>query len=144
MLALAATLAVGALLALQPPVNAELARRTGDVGAALVSSGITTVVLGVILFAFGDPGSLRGLSGVPVGLLAGGLFGVAILLVTLIAVRHLGAGGVAAAAIASQLTVAAILDATGVLGLERTPLTPLRLLGIAALLVGVALLVTTR
>jgi transporter family-2 protein len=139
-LALIATLAVGALVAVQPPINAELGRRTTDLAAAFVSAAVTLLVLGTIFFVVGDPSSLRQLSGVPVGYLAGGVCGAAFVGVSLVTVRHLGAAGLVAATIAAQLTVAAILDAAGVLGLDGTPLTPLRLLGIAALFAGVALL----
>jgi uncharacterized membrane protein YdcZ (DUF606 family) len=52
-------------------------------------------------------------------------------------------GGVVAATITAQLIVSAILDAAGVLGLERVSLSPTRLLGVAALIVGTAL-VTLR
>ena len=42
---LACTLAVGGLIALQPPANAALARHVGDLGAALISAAITVTIL---------------------------------------------------------------------------------------------------
>jgi uncharacterized membrane protein YdcZ (DUF606 family) len=46
--ALICTLAVGGLVALQPPANAELSRYVGDLGAALISLTISTVIVSVI------------------------------------------------------------------------------------------------
>ena len=139
-LSLLAMLVVGAVVAIQPPINAELGRRTSDLAAAFISASVACLILGTIFFFFGDHSSLRELRSVPIGYFVGGLAGAAFIAGSLITVRYLGAGGVAAATIAAQLTVAAMLDAAGVLGLDPTPLTPLRLLGVAALFAGVALL----
>jgi transporter family-2 protein len=135
-LALVATLAVGALVAFQAPGNALLAREVGDLGAALTSLLISTAIVGVLLVAAGDPGELGGLRELrPVHLL-GGIGGAAIVLVSLITVRSLGAGGVTAALVATQLAVAALSDRFGWVGLDRSPLTAGKLAGVALLLVG--------
>ena len=135
-LALAATLAVAALVAFQPPANALLAREVGDLGAALTSLLVSAVIVGVLLVVVGDPGELRGLRELrPVHLL-GGIGGAAIVLVGLITVRSLGAGGVTAALVATQLGASAVADRFGWVGLETTALTPGRVLGIALLLAG--------
>jgi transporter family-2 protein len=135
-LALAATLAVGALVAFQPPANALLAREVGDLGAALTSLLVSAAIVGVLLVVVGDPGELRGLRELrPVHLL-GGIGGAAIVLVGLITVRSLGAGGVTAALVATQLGASAVADRFGWVGLETTALTPGRVLGIALLLAG--------
>jgi len=52
-------------------------------------------------------------------------------------VRTLGAGGVTAATIAGQLTMAVVVDQLGILGVTKQPITALRMLGIAFLAVGV-------
>lgn len=141
--ALLATLAIGALVALQPPVNSELGKRTSDLGAAFISVSITFLILGVILVVFGDPGSLAKARHVPAVYLSGGVYGAAFVAVSLITVRHLGAGTTIALLVSAQLVVAALLDQFGVLGLEQVSLTPLRLLGIATLILG-TVLVTLR
>ncbi len=141
--ALLATVAIGALVALQPPVNSELGRRTSDLGAAFVSVSVTFLILGVILVAFGDPGSLSKLREVPAIYLSGGVYGAAFVAVSLITVRQLGAGTTIAVLVAAQLVVAAALDQFGVLGLDQVSLSPLRLVGIATLILG-TVLVTVR
>ena len=143
MLALLATMAVGGLIALQPPVNSQLARYTSVLGAAFVSTAISAVVMGVAFLASGGASQLRALPDIPLGYLAGGLLGAALVSVSLVTVRSLGAGGVVAATVSTQLIVSALLDRAGVLGLSQVGLTPMRLAGFAMLLAG-TLLVTVR
>ena len=141
--ALLATLAIGALVALQPPVNSVLGKRTSDLGAAFISVSVTFLILGVILVVFGDPGSLAKVRDVPAIYLTGGIYGAAFVAVSLITVRYLGAGTTIALLVAAQLVVGALLDHFGVLGLERVSLSPLRLTGVAILILGTTL-VTLR
>jgi transporter family-2 protein len=143
LLAVFATVSVGALVALQPPVNSELGKRTSVLAAAFISTGLATIVLGVLAVALGEAGHVRRIPHIPVIYLTGGFMGAALISVSLVTVRTLGAGGVVAATVASQLVVSALLDRFVVLGLERVGLTPGRLLGFALLLAGTAL-VTTR
>jgi bacterial/archaeal transporter family-2 protein len=143
LLAVFATMAVGALIAMQPPVNSELGKRTSVVAAAFISTGISALVLGALALALGEAGHVRRMPHIPAIYLTGGLMGAALVSVSLVAVRTLGAGGVVAATVSGQLVVSAILDRFGVLGLERIGLTPARLLGFALLLAGTAL-VTAR
>jgi transporter family-2 protein len=141
--ALIATLAVGALVALQPPVNAELGRRTSDLAAAFFSISVSFLVLGLVLLVFGDPGSLAKIRQVPMIYLTGGLFGAAFVAASLVTVRYLGATTTIAALVCAQLVVAAILDQLGVLGLDQLSLSPARAVGITALIAG-TLLVALR
>jgi transporter family-2 protein len=141
--AVLATMAVGALIAFQPPLNAQLAKSTGVLGAAFVSTGLSAVVVGLVVLVSGKMGDALSLGGVSPAYLAGGLLGAALVTVSLITVRTLGAGGVVAATVAAQLAVSAILDRLGVLGLEPIGLSPHRLFGFALLFAGTAL-VTLR
>lgn len=138
-LAVLATAAVGALIAFQPPVNSQLAKHTSVLGAAFVSTAISAVVMGLILAAAGGYGELRNLASTPVGYMTGGLLGAALVSVSLVTVRTLGAGGVVAATVSAQLIVSALLDRLGVLGLERIGLTPMRIAGFVLLLAGTGL-----
>ena len=142
-LALVAVLIVGGLIALQPPVNSQLARETSILGAAFISTAIAAVVMGVVFFAAGGASQLSAVWSVPPIYLTGGLLGAVLVVVTLVAVRTLGAGGVVAALVCTQLIVSAILDRLGVLGLDEIGLTPLRIGGFALLLAG-TLMVTVR
>ena len=128
------------MVALQPPVNSELGRRSSDLGAAFVSVTVSFLVLGVIFLIFGDLGSLAKIREVPIGYLSGGLYGVAFVTVSLITVRYLGAGLTTALLIAAQLVVAALLDHFGALGLDPIELSAERVIGMGALLAGVVLM----
>jgi transporter family-2 protein len=142
-LAVIATVAVGALVAFQPPVNSVFAKHTTVLGAAFVSTAISAVVMGIVVVIAGDLPSAKQIASVSPLYLTGGLIGAVLVTVSLVTVRTLGAGGVVAATVAGQLIVSALLDRAGVIGLERVGLTPLRLAGFALLTLG-TLLVTAR
>jgi transporter family-2 protein len=141
--AIICTLAVGALVAFQPPANASLANHVGDLGAALISLVLSTAIIAVALLVIGHPGRLAGITGFRPEHLIGGVGGAAIVAVSLITVRVLGAGGLTALLVAGQLITAVILDRLGVLGLSQVGIGWERLVGIA-LIVGGAALVTGR
>lgn len=141
--ALIATFAAGALVAAQPPANNQLSKHVGSIGAAFTSTLISAALLGTIVVVGGHVGELGGLRHIRPEHVLGGLAGAAIVLVSLVAVRTLGAGGVVAATVAGQLSIAAILDRLGVLGLDRVALTPLRLFGMVLMIAG-TLALTSR
>lgn len=140
-IAIVATVLVGGLIAFQPVVNSELGRRVDVLGAALVSTGVSALLL-LVLYPIvkGGFGELAGLRGVPWWQLTGGVLGAVLVTVSLVTVRTLGAGGVVAATVAGQLIVSALLDRAGALGLEKVGLTPTRLLGMGLLIVGTLLI----
>lgn len=142
-IAVAATVLVGALIAFQPPVNSELGKHTSVVAAAFISTAISALVLGLLALALGELSTVKAIAHIKPVYLTGGLLGAALVSVSLVTVRTLGAGGVVAATVTGQLVVSAVLDRFGVLGLSRVGLTPGRLAGFALLLAGTAL-VTSR
>ena len=135
------TAIAGGLIALQAPINAELGRATGNLGAALVSFVIGTIALAAIVIVSGKAGGLGSTFDVSWYYLLGGLLGAVYVANALIAVSSIGAGGVAAATIAGQLAASVAIDRLGLFGLDEVPLTPERLLGVALLFVGTVLVV---
>ena len=140
-LAVLLTAAVGGILALQAPINAGLGRATGQLPAALVSFTVGTVLLVAVVVLSGDAGGLSSTFDVRWYYLIGGFLGAAYVFMALVAVRTIGAGGVAAATIAGQLTTAVVIDRLGILGVERTALSAQRLAGVGLLLAGTYLVV---
>jgi transporter family-2 protein len=138
--AIAATVVVGGLVAMQAPINAALARSTGSLGAGTINFAVGLVVLLVLSILLAGGGD----SDEPLRwyYLLGGAMGVAVVVTTLITVKSLGAGGVTAATIAGQLTLSLVLDKLGVLGLSERPLSVERLVGVALLAAGVYLIVS--
>jgi transporter family-2 protein len=142
-LAIVLTLAVGGLVAFQPPANELLARHVSDLGATFVSISISWVVITVVLLTVGDVGELRGLSNFRPEYALGGVAGATVVFITLVAVRPLGAAGLVALLVASQLVMSAVIDRFGMLGLQQVGLSGTRLAGIALLIAG-TVLVTSR
>jgi transporter family-2 protein len=138
-----ATACVGGLIALQAPINSHLGKATSTFSAALVSFGVGTVVLLAIVAVAGQLGDISGAVHVRPVYLLGGVLGAAYVTTVLLTVRTLGAGGVTAATVAGQLTTAMAIDRLGVLGLEKTPITAARMLGVVLLFAGMALVVRT-
>jgi transporter family-2 protein len=139
LLAVLATLGVGALIAFQPPINSELGKRTSVVAAAFITTTIAALALALLALVLGEAGQVRKVPHIPPLYLTGGLMGAVLVSVSLVTVRTLGAGGVVAATVSGQLVVSATLDRYGFLGLDRIGLTPGRLAGFALLLAGTAL-----
>jgi transporter family-2 protein len=133
--------AVGGLIALQPVVNAGLGRATGNLAAALVSFAVGTLLLAALVGLSGEGASLGSTFDVPWYYLLGGILGAAYVFTALVTVSSIGAGGVAAATITGQLVFSVVLDRMGVLGLEETPITLERVLGVVLLLAGTYLVV---
>jgi len=140
-LAVVLTAVAGGLIALQAPINAGLGRETGSLPAALVSFLIGTVALAAIVVLSGKAGGLGATFEVSWYYLLGGLLGAVYVANALVAVSAIGAGGVAAATVAGQLTASVAIDRLGLFGLDQIPLSPERLLGVALLMVGTVLVV---
>jgi transporter family-2 protein len=137
------TLAAGLVVGLQPPANAALSRHVGDLGAALVSIAISMAIIGGLLLAVGDPGRLAGLSSIRPEQALGGIGGAAVVAISLIAVRPLGAGAVVALLIAGQLIVAVLADRLGWFGLHQVDISVARILGLLLVVAGTILVTRT-
>jgi transporter family-2 protein len=132
-------LLTGAMIALQAPINAELAARLGHpLSAALWSFLVGTLALFVVvlLFARGSTnfGALRS---VPLYMLiGGGLLGAVYVLVSLVLAPKIGVAALMALAIAGQLAAALLLDRFGLFDLAQRELSVGRVSGVLLVLVG--------
>lgn len=142
-LAIPGMVGVGAVLAFQAPVNGALGRHTGSLRAVLISFGIGFAVLLVVSIGSGGIGRLGSLGDVSPGLLVGGLIGALYVTVAAWSVTRIGAGAVAAATVAGQMSSALIVDHLDLLGVEGEPLGAARAVG-AILLVAGTVLVSRR
>jgi len=140
-LAVLLTATAGGLIALQAPINSGLGKATGGLPAALVSFTVGSVALAVIVILSGKAGGLSSTFDVSWYYLLGGLLGAIYVTNALIAVPAIGAGGVAAATVAGQLTASVVIDRLGLFGLDEVALSPERLLGVGLLLAGTFLIV---
>jgi len=136
-------LAVGVLAALQPAANASFSKLVGDLGAAFSSLVISAIFIGVLLLAVGHPGRLSGLGSIRSEHVLGGFAGAAIVTVTLIAVKALGAGTLVSLFVTAQLITAVAADQFGWLGLHHHAINGTRVLGIALAIAGTILVTRT-
>ena len=140
--AVSATVVAGGLVALQAPINSKLGKAVGTFAAASVSFAIGLAVLVAITLVFGNGfGRLGEALHLPWYYLLGGVLGAVYVTTVLLSVREIGAGSVAAATIAGQLTASVVVDQLGILGLQQRSLTVPRVVGIALLAAGVFLIV---
>jgi bacterial/archaeal transporter family-2 protein len=139
-LALFSTLAVGGLIALQPPANAALSKHVGDLGAALISAVIAVLILAVPFLLFGHPARLSGLAHFRLEHALGGLGTATVVLVSLITVRSLGVAGVASLIIAGELLISVVADRFGWFGVSIVHMTPGRWAGIVLVGAGTVLI----
>jgi bacterial/archaeal transporter family-2 protein len=138
-----ATVVVGSLIALQAPINSGLGKVTGTMPAAAISFIVGTVLLLGIVLVSGEAGNLAKAGDVRWYYLIGGLLGAAYVTTVLLTVRTLGAGGVTAATVAGQLTMSLVIDRLGFLGLDETPITLTRVIGVVLLFAGTVLVIRT-
>lgn len=140
--ALLLTVFAGGLIALQAPINSILGGSVGTFAAASVSFIVGTIALVLITVliggGFGAVGEARHLSWY---YLTGGVLGAVYVTTALVAVRSLGAGGVVAATITGQLTLSLLIDQLGIFGVDKHPITWVRVLGVLMLATGTLLII---
>lgn len=138
-----------AMASFQAPVNSLLATRIGVLQANFFSNVVgTSALLAAMLLV--DPRSLTvtfwagSLTAIPPVLWTGGLLGSLYMITSTVAVKRLGALGWVSAAFLGQVLGGALLDHLGLFGLDRVPVGPRRLAGIALLMLGAYLAVVKR
>jgi bacterial/archaeal transporter family-2 protein len=138
-----AAIGAGALIALQAPINATLGGSIGNVAAATVNFVVGAVILIVVTLAFaGGFGSLSSAGELPwYYTIGGGVVGAVFVLVAILTVNSLGAGGITAATLAGQLAASVVIDRLGILGLAEREITVERIAGVGLLMLGTYLVV---
>jgi transporter family-2 protein len=133
--------AAGAMLPIQFGINAQLASwLDSPLRATLVSFAVGTLALFfVMVAAYRDwPGAER-IGDAPWWVWAGGLLGAFYVLGSVVTAPKLGAATLVAVILAGQAVASLLVDHFGWVGFEENPITPGRLLGVALVAAGVAL-----
>lgn len=141
MLLLAAA-AVGGALAIQVAMNTMMRNYAGTAaGATLLSfiTGALAVTLVMLLTRTTWPNA-KELGGAPWWAWFGGVLGGTYVLVTVLLSNRLGPGPMFAAIVAGQMATAIALEHFGWLGVPQHPVSATRVLGVALLVGGVALI----
>ena len=132
----------GALFPMQTSINAQLACHVGGpVAATAVSFAVGLVSLVTLnAIAFRQYPSLSDVAGTPLPvLMAGGVLGATYLCSNVFLAPRLGAAATLCFVVAGQVVAALVIDYFGLFGLEAREATPGRILGVALVLVGAAL-----
>ncbi|HKF14348.1 MAG TPA: DMT family transporter [Gaiellaceae bacterium] len=132
-------LLAGAMLPIQFGINAQLANWVGGpIRAAFVSFvvGALALLVAVMVVARGWPDRA---GDAPWWVWTGGLLGAFYVLGSIVTAPKLGAATLVAMILAGQAIASLLVDHFGWVGFEEQPITPLRIVGIALLAGGVAL-----
>jgi transporter family-2 protein len=133
-------LAAGAMISLQAPTNAILARAGGSpVLAALISFAVGTVVLLLVWLAIGTRPRGAAFAGLPPYAWLGGAYGALYVAVAAYAAPKIGLASLITIGIAGQIAMALLLDHIGALGLPRDPISIGRIGGALLVIAGVVL-----
>ncbi len=141
--ALVLAFTIGGVVALQGPLNSQLARSTGGLPATTIALGVSFLALLLLTTISGQLGGLGEAGRAPVYvIIGGGLVGALYVGSIIWTVRVLGVTGLSAATLAGQFAAALVIDHFGWLGVERSPITVAKLAGVALLAAGTYLIVS--
>lgn len=132
-------LIAGGMIALQAPINAEVATRLGHpISAATMSFVVGTIALLALTLLFARQSTnLSALQTMPLYmLLGGGLLGAIYVTVNLMLAPKIGVAAIIALGIAGQLFTALLLDKFGVFELVEREMSVGRVTGAVLVLVG--------
>lgn len=132
---------VGVFLAAQPPINAALGKGISPRTAALHSFLTGTLLLLIMNMLYGDLQHYKNIVNVPFIYWTGGLLGVGIVFFTIKIIPVLGAGAALSIFVAIQLITGLIIDHFGLLGVTRSPIGLLKILGALLVLIGAKLII---
>lgn len=125
----------GIVVAVQPSINARLARIVGVLESSCISFAVGTAALFVVVLLVGR-GSLRGVAAASWWELTGGLLGAFFVTMTIFVVPRIGTAASMAAIIAGQLATGLLMDHFGLFGGRHIPLDSSRMLGVLLLMAG--------
>jgi transporter family-2 protein len=140
--AVVVTALVGGVVVTQAPLNSQLARYVGDLEASVVALAVSFTSVLMLSLVTGGIGGVRNVGDAPWHVaLGGGLAGATFIASIVWTVRALGVGGLTAVLIAAQLGVAIVIDHYGWLGVDKSPVTASKVLGLALLALGAWLVI---
>ena len=130
----------GAMIAIQAPTNAMLAKAGGSpILAALISFSVGTVALLAVWLATPNRPGTAAFAGLPWYAWIGGLYGALFVAVAAYAAPKIGVASLITIGIAGQIAMALWLDHIGAMGLSREPINVGRILGAVLVIAGVIL-----
>lgn len=129
------SIAAGMAMSIQGVMNTRLGEGVGNVEANVFVQGTAFLVSAAVLL-FYRQGSFTELMGVSKLYWLGGIVGVVITLTVMLGIKSLGTTVAISVILISQLLVAALIDAFGLMGSERVAFTWTKFLGLALMIGG--------
>jgi transporter family-2 protein len=141
LLFLALALCAGGLVPIQGALNAHLGKSLNHPLQATFISFFGAIVVLVFLLILLSPSlpSIADLKSTPAIYYTGGIYGVVFVTAILTLTPRIGIANTVVATIVGQLIVSVILDHFGVFGLQRIPLSGLRMAGCVGLVISLYL-----
>ena len=141
--ALVVALVIGGVVAMQGPLNSQLARSVGGLPATTIALGVSFTSLLILTALLGQLGNVSDVGSAPAYVIVGGGLVGALFVASIVwTVRALGVGGLSAATLSGQFAAALVIDHFGWLGVDRSPITVSKLAGVALLAAGTYLIVS--
>jgi bacterial/archaeal transporter family-2 protein len=140
LLAVALAFTAGILTSIQPAINAALGQRTGVFEAALISFLVGLALLSVII-TVRRKGNILAARGLPLMYFTGGLMGVVAVSTMIVVIPRVGSGIGMITILSGQMLMAALIDAFGLLGVERIPIRLNRIVGLILLFISMGLII---
>ena len=129
----------GAIMSFQAPINAALRTHVGMWEASLISFGVGTLAL-ILMVVVAGKGSLANVRQVSWWQLLGGLIGALFVTATLIAAPKIGVTGMIVATLAGNMVAAILIDRFGWVGIAPRPIDLPRLAGVLLMVVSMVLI----
>jgi len=142
-LAIFFSLVAGVAGSIQVAVSGAFGKRIGVLEATAYGSVLATIIVVTLVVAAGRIGGVAGGFRQPTWLWLGGVMGAIVVTSITFAAPRIGTFATIGLLIAGQLAMGVLIDAAGLFGLERIPLSAARVTGLL-LLAGGALLVLKR
>lgn len=135
---IAAAIAIGACLSLQPPINAVMARILGStLLAATLSIAISLILVVLVWLSWSKgAGDLAQVKALPWWIILGGIVGVVFVAGGVIVAPALGVAFFFVCVVAGQLLGSTLADQFGAFGMQVKPVNLMKLSGLCLVLAG--------
>ena len=128
----------GAAMSLQGVINTRLSEKTGLFESNVFVQGTAFIFAVIVMLIFGK-GDITKITSVNPIYLTGGLLGIVITVTVMLGIGGLSPAVSISIILISQLTVAAIIDAFGILGTEKAAFGLTKYIGLALMIGGMLL-----
>ena len=126
----------GAAMSIQGVMNTRLSEKIGLYESNVIVQGIAFVLSAIAVLILGH-GNFKALSGVNKLYLLGGVLGLVITITVMVGIKQLSPTIAISVILISQLVVAAVIDAFGLMGSEKVAFCWTKFLGVALMIAGV-------